>query len=107
MLRVLSLPQLELYPKLCMRTSLNPLSYGSHFLGQKRDGSKDLVYVLREPPPSLWTKTRSATTDSRGSKSVFSPQGPLESSDSVLPLSSRLANVRVRNERFGEVGSMV
>jgi hypothetical protein len=107
MLRVLSFPQLELYPKLCIRTSLNPSSCGSHFSGQKRDGSRDLVHVLREPPPKPWTNTRSATTGSGGSDRVFSPKGPFESSESKLLFSSRLAKARVRKERFGGEASIV
>jgi hypothetical protein len=106
-LRVLSFPQLELYPKVCIRTSLNPSSCGSHFSGQKRDGSRDLVHELREPPPKPCTNTRSATTGSGGSDRVFNPKGPFEYSESRLLLSSRLKKVRVRKERFGEEASVI
>jgi hypothetical protein len=106
-LRVLSFPTSELYPKVCILTSLNPSSCGSHFSGQKRDRFRDLVHVLREAPPKPWTNTRSANTGSGGSDRVVNPKGPFESSESKLLLSSRLTKVRVRRERFGAETSII
>lgn len=101
-LKMLSLPQLELYPKLCILTSWNRGSCGSHSFGQYSDGSLDFVHVLLDPPPRPCTNTRSATAGLSGSNKVFNPNGPLPSSDDCSP-SSRLVRVRERKERPEEV----
>lgn len=73
MFKVLSLLQLELYPKLCIRTSLKSGSLGSHSLGQKRSGSIDFDHVLSDPPAKPCTNTRSAMATSSGSTRVVNP----------------------------------
>src|SRR5438270_6797095 len=105
MLSVLSLSQFELYPKLCILISRKPTSFGSHSCGQYRDGSPDFVHVLREPPPNPCTNTKSAIAGIWGSKRVFSPNGPFESSgESLLP--SRRLRVREKKDRL-EVDAVV
>lgn len=104
-LRMLSSPQLELYPKLCIRTFWNLGSCGSHSFGQYRDGSLDFVQVLFDPPPRPCTNTRSAIAWLPGSNKVFNPNGPLPSSDDWPP-GSRLVRVRERKERPEDVASV-
>ena len=99
MLSVLSLSQLELYPKLWIHTSLNAASCGSHSRGQYSDGSPDFVQVLRDPPPRPCTKIRLATTEPEGSKSVFNPYSRLASLDESL-LASRLERARAKEKRL-------
>ena len=106
-LRVFSSLKLELYLKICIRISLNPSSRESHFSGQKRDESRDLIHVLWESSSKSWTNIRSATTDSGGSDRVFSLKRPFESFESKLLLSPCFEKVRVRKERFGEEMSIV
>ena len=104
-LRMLSSPQLELYPKLWILTSWKSGSCGSHSFGQYKDGSSDFVHVLFDPPPRPCTNTRSAMAGVSGSNSVLNPNGPFPSSPD-WPLSLRLASVRERKERPEEVASV-
>lgn len=97
MLRVLSFSQLESYPKLCMRTSLNPSSCESHSWGQKRDESCDFVHVLRDPPPKPCTNTTSAIAGITGVNTVVNPKGPFALSEGRSLFS--LVELRVKKDR--------
>lgn len=99
---MLSFSQFESYPKVCMRTSLNPGSCPNHSCGQKSARSSFLLHVFREPPPRPCMKTTSAMAFSSGRKMVVNPSEPLSFSGLLL-LVLRKVTAREKNDRSDAV----